>query len=1543
MPFDIESAVPVKGNEQGAEEIGFGFDINSAKPVSYPEEATFRVLDSSNVLVDTAKALFAGIERIPATLGYAMEFLGRDIVSETKSPTIPIVPFYGIKSIPWLRRPKPSPNKIDTAIDNFFIKFGSALTEIGDTVKKFYNDAANKGIESPNPAIMMGWKHPFRKTLSLSAENFPMLALAAGVSTVTGSPIAGAATFFPRIAGDFYEDAISHGVDPLKATDLATIDGAVQTALENIVLGNWMKGGHLLKRVFRTALQEGLIEEGSQQAFENSLKILNWKDSRPVTDRLLDGLAESILAGAVSGGALGSFQAPNIDDIRYDLHNDVIKEGTKQGLTDEEISQTIDKVDEIIDKITGKELIQPEITSEAKQARILKGIVNILPEDIEHVKTLAKQISEGEAGKRMPVRDAEGTITEWIGVASTFPKYFSNKGYTKKQALSIINKILEGKPITEKQQAVFEDLLAGYKEQLEQEVKIYEQTKEEDKFRAELKEYGYSESEIEDIIRLAQEDAQDEIVTEGIGISGSKFFKTSDEANAYIEKAESLGGQAKIVHVSPDEVEVSYVLPETLTPNLEIKQEEGEVFKKSYAAYAIAPGEEMPQERQPMGKGEPKYIPPKTAIGVMEWEKTEAWKVNLGRDITGVFEREIGPKLQVSKRLKRWLGVYYPTLGPSGLIRVKTLSDEMTLFHEAGHFLDDSLSGLTGWNVGQRGIIREELLKVTHYVTPFEEGRIPIFDKETGLPKINKRTGKVLTKFDSYTNYRRQSKELFAQYLSLYVSNPVTAKELAPVFTGIVEQEIAKDQEFSYIVTKLREFEGLMKPIKEYVNSLRKIPDFQKDIRDWVERGNVLQQIWRSQVGDKVWNIYSKAIEDLGKKLHVPGFFEKGGLNDAVFEILRQRRKLIQGQQVRLKEELVDPISKFGKEDQQFIAESLQRFELLPPDNLLNRLTEEARKESTLWGNEARKLDLLNDEVFWNNAGQYFPFFYETKEFEKNKRDFGYFPSKAIRANLSSFKHKMTDEEFGIKVLEAQYGTWPSGKEKIAKYTKEQLEEIGQNAREELGLMKTAAYPLQRRLFSMIETIYTVKAFNNIAMLPGIIGQKGMEGYDKMPSGKKYGDLAEQYVPVELVKEVSKWNVMQSELGKIWRDANSVWKLFKVPYNPAAVSRNIVTNAIMAWFGDVPIYNPTIIVKGIKSFVAKDEAYQVLRDRGLYHNTYSEQELKALAFQIDEDPDNPYKQIQIWANKLSEAIHSPAYLYGAIEDASKTVIARYVLDNGGTPEQAVKFADKLLFDYSQVSEAVGFARQSFFPFITWSAKILPRLVEFAIRKPEKFALIAISMAMFNAFSRLMLGIDKDEEERLKPDYIRGKNTLLLPGRDINGDLNWIDLTYFMPWGNWSPINKGKLAVPQTLTMGGVLPILYNAFVLNYDPFTQRKIAEDYLSDDERIIEQGKYCLINLSPQILTSMLTGKLFATKPDRYGRKKELSKILAGELLGVKFVSDVSAYRKKIQEGLHRTFYEGRADIRKKVKTGELTKEQAEKKIKELKERLEVEKQTH
>ncbi len=77
---------------------------------------------------------------------------------------------------------------------------------------------------------------------------------------------------------------------------------------------------------------------------------------------------------------------------------------------------------------------------------------------IEH---LRQSIERGEAGKRGIKISDTGEIIGSTGQESTFPDFFKNKGYSKKETLAIIDKHLAGDSLSEKQQAIFDDLYNG--------------------------------------------------------------------------------------------------------------------------------------------------------------------------------------------------------------------------------------------------------------------------------------------------------------------------------------------------------------------------------------------------------------------------------------------------------------------------------------------------------------------------------------------------------------------------------------------------------------------------------------------------------------------------------------------------------------------------------------------------------------------------------------------------------------------------------------------------------------------------------------------------------------------------------------------------------------------------------------------------------------------------------------------------------------------------------------------------------------------------
>ena len=198
----------------------------------------------------------------------------------------------------------------------------------------------------------------------------------------------------------------------------------------------------------------------------------------------------------------------------------------------------------------------------------------------------------------------------------------------------------------------------------------------------------------------------------------------------------------------------------------------------------------------------------------------------------------------------------------------RSVSNLTTIAHETGHFLDLLLAK---YPIARSGSVREELIALTKIIHPFEEHYIY---------GVSEKTGKPTKRLDSYSSYRRSRQELFADYIAGYANTPEIAKATAPQFTAIIEEQINAGTEtgkaIEYIIEKLRQFNNEFNPLIDYVDALRKIPEFRKEAEQSFERGNALQMFYRHNVGDKLWNLMSSKLDNIGQKKFIKGFFEKG-------------------------------------------------------------------------------------------------------------------------------------------------------------------------------------------------------------------------------------------------------------------------------------------------------------------------------------------------------------------------------------------------------------------------------------------------------------------------------------------------------------------------------------------------------------------------------------------------------------------------------------------------------------------------------------------
>ncbi len=863
-------------------------------------------------------------------------------------------------------------------------------------------------------------------------------------------------------------------------------------------------------------------------------------------------------------------------------------------------------------------------------------------------------------------------------------------------------------------------------------------------------------------------------------------------------------------------------------------------------------------------------LPPSTATeGKIEWAEQKPFTSTGGRQIGATYEKEFGIPLKVSKLFRTHLGAFYPVTEDGNLvsaeIKVRSFGGLKTLAHETGHYLDYALgqafSGAkeaSGILTGNK-VLRDELIKVT--------------EKFTGL---------IPEEPPSEKTYRRSSKELIAEYVMAYHRDKEKTTKLAPKFTQIFEKAQGTDPEVKFVVDKLNQWDDAFVPIKEYVESLREVPQIKTELEPLKENVNIIQQLYRQNIGDKVWKFITDSVDKVFEGSEVGTLLsEKRGVPNKIDRILTSRARLIQGQQLRFQEEIFDPLTKLTKEDQVKASELLQKFE--PSGDLL---VEKARNEQATWATLSWKNGLMNDEAFWNEVGQHMPFAYSTKDFAENQKKFGYVNYKKLRADLTAFKHRLSDEEMGVKTLENQWGTWPNAKERISQVPKPELERIGRETREMMGLIKEAPYPLKKSVDKMIQANYTVQAMNLIANEPGVASEIEIPGWQKLPDSAQLGGLRNKYVTPNLYNLLTDIVTPRSSgiIETSLRNLVGVWKGFMVPWNPAAVSRNVMSNTIVAWYGDVPIYDPRWIAKGYTSVVNQNNKYKEARDYGLFKGAYTQEELKRFVIAAEE---GGWKKIVEVAGKI---YNKPGDLYQFLENSGKMVIYNYLREKGNSVETAVNETQRLLLDYSKVSKLTEWLRSGPVPFATWQMKMIPVLLETAVRKPEKYLIILALLAAGSAYARKKFGLNEEQEKLLKPSYMQGRGnfTMLLPWKDPTGQLQWWDVSNILPGAAWLQTTGETGIIPQALGPSNPSLNLYNAFVSNYDPYFHREIAESYLSPEEKLKKQTEYVLRGSLPPLVpggrawTQMLAG--LSGTGDYYGRVRSPSALVVRNVFGIK-----------------------------------------------------------
>lgn len=454
----------------------------------------------------------------------------------------------------------------------------------------------------------------------------------------------------------------------------------------------------------------------------------------------------------------------------------------------------------------------------------------------------------------------------------------------------------------------------------------------------------------------------------------------------------------------------------------------------------------------------------------------------------------------------------------------------------------------------------------------------------------------------------------------------------------------------------------------------------------------------------------------------------------------------------------------------------------------------------------------------------------------------------------------------------------------------------------------------------------------------------------------KYGTLAGRYLPGPIWNDVRQTVGFRFKpFGETFAAIMSAWKTAKTALSPAVHLNNVMANMVMADWHDVSAGH---MVKALRILLAAHErdgtgalgrvgnvaarggiadreaAAEVLArfnesggNLGTWATTELQKEqleplLKALENELGLAGDTPASQVgamvalqKLLQLKLPSAwdAFKPTKAGQALTTEARSLISMYEAEDqvfrlaswlkakeeGAGDLAAGKVARRSFLDYHINAPWVQAARGTVFPFIAFTYRAVPMMLETAANKPWKLMKLAALAGGLNALGYLLSGGDEDDERKLLPEEKAGRvwglvpKLIRMPWNDINSNPVFLDVRRFIPVGDIFDTGQSHSALPMIPAMvpGGPAALIAE-LVLNRQQFTGKGITLETDTATEKAAKIADYLYKAFAPNLVilpgTYAYSGVVNAAKgrTDTFGREQSTAQAMASAF-GVKLGS--------------------------------------------------------
>jgi len=402
--------------------------------------------------------------------------------------------------------------------------------------------------------------------------------------------------------------------------------------------------------------------------------------------------------------------------------------------------------------------------------------------------------------------------------------------------------------------------------------------------------------------------------------------------------------------------------------------------------------------------------------------------------------------------------------------------------------------------------------------------------------------------------------------------------------------------------------------------------------------------------------------------------------------------------------------------------------------------------------------------------------------------------------------------------------------------------------------------------------------------------------------------------------------------GETYANILKAWKLSKTALSPGVHTNNIMSNFVMADWHDVRAGD---VLEALHIIVRqKDPANKELLGRfedsggtiGMY--TLSEikrDQLEPLIEQLRAD----VAKVGELHGMVGAGAALQSLLHGRMKEAYEiarstksgrmsAAVVKKMMDlyededtvfrlaafikakrNGATDLEAGKIARRSFLDYHINAPWIQAMRQTAFPFISFTYRAVPMLLEIIETKPWKIAKLAAFAGLLNALGYALSGGDEDKERRYLPNEKSGRvwgivpKLIRMPWNDANDSPVFLDIRRWIPVGDVLDTGQSHAALPliPVVIPGGPVALLAE-LLANKSQFTGKEITKRTDTAGEKTAAVIEHLFKAFAPNLF--FLPGTYAATsvvnagtgRTDVFGREQSVGMALASGV-GIKLAA--------------------------------------------------------